>query len=362
MVEQVTPREFGVQRAAKLNALFDEKLSLAGGTMTGSLIVRTGASQGTANVAGDDIVVDGDGDSGVTVFSGNTNDGSYIYADDGSNVQCSMTYDHNVDLWRLLTGGSVTTQVQFDANGVVFNDGGLAALNARFEGDTIDHLFFLDSGNDSVHIGNSLLTGAGVGDAVMANAKKLRWINNAGTSSANQHIFTDTDDRLKMEDVDGSRLIAPALETKIATTSGTAHDFTGIPAGVRRIVIAFEGVSLSGTDHFLVQLGDSGGFETTGYVSTSIATTGAGGGSNTSNTTGFAIYSGAAANVLSGHMTLTRQDGSHLWVCSHSGKVGTTGAVIGGGDKTLSGELTQVRLTRTGSNTFDAGSVNIIYE
>jgi hypothetical protein len=53
---------------------------------------------------------------------------------------------------------------------------------------------------------------------------------------------------------------------------------------------------------------------------------------------------------------------SHLWISSHSGAGNTTEVKTGGGNKTLSGELTQIRLTRTGTNTFDAGSVNIMYE
>jgi hypothetical protein len=149
--------------------------------------------------------------------------------------------------------------------------------------------------------------------------------------------------------------------TPQATTSGTDIDFTGIPSGVNRITVVFNGVSLSGTDNLLVQLGDSGGIENTGYVSTSGQTVSGASGDVNNSTAGFIINMGNAARLFSGHMVLTRIDGN-TWIASHSGKAETTRAVSGGGDKTLSATLDRVRITRSGTNTFDAGSANIFYE
>jgi len=143
----------------------------------------------------------------------------------------------------------------------------------------------------------------------------------------------------------------PTIGTEQATTSGTAIDFTGVPAGTTRIDIAFDGVSLSDTDNFLVQLGDAGGFETTGYAanSDSIATT-----------SGFNIANIWAGSTTTGPMRLTHM-GGNSWVSNHQVYQWTTRYVDGAGAKTLSGELTQIRVTRDGTNTFDAGVVNIIY-
>lgn len=144
-----------------------------------------------------------------------------------------------------------------------------------------------------------------------------------------------------------------------ATTSGTAIDFTSLPAGLNRITIIFDGVSLSGTDRVLVQLGDSGGFETTSYLSQSGKISDS---TRHTNTTGFAINIDVAAAIRLGHMVLTRIT-SNTWVSSHT--VGDTvdGEVaVGAGSKTLSAELDRVRITRTGTNTFDAGQINIFYE
>lgn len=148
------------------------------------------------------------------------------------------------------------------------------------------------------------------------------------------------------------------VSTAQATTSGTAFDFTGIPADVNRITLILSGVDLSGTDSFLVQIGDSGGIETTGYVSASFNRSGSG-----NSTAGFIIFrNNESADPMSGSMVLTRITGN-VWVASHAlGEVALALGCAGGGNKTLSDTLDRVRLTRSGTNTFNAGQVNIFYE
>ncbi len=152
---------------------------------------------------------------------------------------------------------------------------------------------------------------------------------------------------------------ALARETAIATTSGTAHGWTGIAAGANRITIIPNGVSMSGTDHLLIQIGDSGGYETASYTSGSFNTDGTAVTRYTS-TSGFIVGINDAARAVHGNITLTREDGNK-WVSSHSVEL-ESGESFGGGSKTLSAELDRIQITRTGSNTFDAGSVNIFVE
>ncbi len=150
------------------------------------------------------------------------------------------------------------------------------------------------------------------------------------------------------------------FETAQATTSGTAFDFTGLPGGVSRVVVIFDGVSLSGTDEFLVQLGTSAGFTTTGYVASS-HTSGSGGGASVNSTSGFISYSNNAARLSMSIMEIINISGN-TWVASHAGRIGDAIGLNGGGNVTLASTLTQVRITRTGSNTFDLGQVNIAYQ
>jgi hypothetical protein len=151
--------------------------------------------------------------------------------------------------------------------------------------------------------------------------------------------------------------------TAVASTSGTSIDFTSIPSWVKRITVMFYGVSTSGTSIIQLQLG-AGSVTTSGYIS-------AGGNYNNANTTGVAngtsgvylLNAGNAANTYYGHATFTTL-GSNIWVASGVLAVGSaTNIVSFGGGITLGGTLDRVRFTTVnGTDTFDAGSINILYE
>ena len=145
------------------------------------------------------------------------------------------------------------------------------------------------------------------------------------------------------------------------STSGTAIDFTGIPAGVKRITVMFNGVSTNGSSSPLVQLGTSGGIVTSGYGGSGslIAST-----VTTQNfTTGFGERSQDPAAVRTGSWTITNFSGN-TWVCA--GVLGRSDGActsVTGGTVTLGGVLDRVRITTVnGTDTFDAGSINILYE
>lgn len=150
----------------------------------------------------------------------------------------------------------------------------------------------------------------------------------------------------------------PTVVTAQATTSGTVIDFTSLPTFVSRIIVNFNGVSLNATDDILVQIGDSGGLGTTGYLGTSSFS----GGSSTNATGGFPIRIQGAASAVSGQMFLTKVSTTE-WVSSHNVRVASSAIVHGGGNKALAtGPLDRVRITTIGGSTFDAGSVNIVYD
>lgn len=149
--------------------------------------------------------------------------------------------------------------------------------------------------------------------------------------------------------------------TSQASTSGTNIDFTAIPSWVKRITVMFNEVSGSGTSFRLVQLGTgSTTYTTSGYLATTsaIATTV----NTTSSTAGFIMYQDNASYVLTGHMVITNISGN-IWVSSHTGKIATTITTLGGGSVTLGAALTAVRITTVnGTDTFDAGTINVLYE
>jgi hypothetical protein len=152
------------------------------------------------------------------------------------------------------------------------------------------------------------------------------------------------------------------LSTSQATTSGTSKDFTGIPSSVNKIIVMTNAVSSNGTSPFMIQLGTSGGFVTSGYVCTADAFTTALNGAEFTN--GFALGDTVgAAQALHGISIITRVSGN-TWVFSSTCAISNSkGLSIGGGSINLGAEITQLRYTTAGgANTFDAGSVNIIYE
>jgi hypothetical protein len=155
--------------------------------------------------------------------------------------------------------------------------------------------------------------------------------------------------------VENLGLLGPTLATEQATTSGTSKDFTGIPAGVKRITVMFRGVSTNGASAYLVQLGDSGGIETTGYLSGSLTS---------SFTTGFGIASGGAGDISHGSIVLSLENPSTFsWVASGAVYPGAGSTLSCAGSKSLSAELTQIRVTTVnGTDAFDAGAINISYE
>jgi len=151
------------------------------------------------------------------------------------------------------------------------------------------------------------------------------------------------------------------LATAVASTSGTAIDFTNLPPWVKKITVMFQGTSHSATANILVQLGTgSTTYTTSGYLAATVNCENAGS-TTSSSTAGFIVFTSAAAAIISGHMIITNISGNN-WVSSHTTKRNTTNLVFGGGDVSLGAVLTAVRITTTSTDTFDAGSVNILYE
>ena len=149
----------------------------------------------------------------------------------------------------------------------------------------------------------------------------------------------------------------------VATTSGTSVDFTGIPSWVKRISIMLAGVSTNGISNLMVQIGDSGGIEVTGYLGAENTSTGA---TSAQNSTGFNIKSGGvAASIAHGIVTLDLfESATNTWAqVGNIALSNTTQVGVSGGSKALSAQLDRVRLTTAaGTDTFDAGAVSLLLE
>lgn len=154
-----------------------------------------------------------------------------------------------------------------------------------------------------------------------------------------------------------------ASSTAVTASTQTSIDFTNIPSWVKRITVMINGLSGSGSSDWLFQIGDSGGIEATGYLGSG-SIIGSASVTTTSFTTGFGFASGGTtAKIWQGALRITNITGN-TWVADGVfGRSDTTNTATVGGGKTLTDVLTQVRVTHVnGTDTFDAGSINILYE
>jgi hypothetical protein len=146
--------------------------------------------------------------------------------------------------------------------------------------------------------------------------------------------------------------------TAVASTSGTSIDFTGIPSWANRITVMFNGVSTSVTSNILIQLGSTT-FTTSGYAGQASSGTVA-----AYNSAGFTLTASiTAVSTLNGIATIANVSGN-IWVEAGAlGNTATNSVNVSGGSVSLAGTLDRVRITTVnGTDTFDAGSINIMYE
>lgn len=148
------------------------------------------------------------------------------------------------------------------------------------------------------------------------------------------------------------------LATAQNTTSGTAIDFTGIPSWVKRITVMFNGVSTNGTSAFIVQLG-AGSVASSGYLSSSSY------GTTAINTTaGMIAASNLTSATLQTGLFMASNITGNTWISSATvgANAGAASIAASIGSVALSGTLDRIRITTASGDTFDAGSVNILYE
>ena len=161
------------------------------------------------------------------------------------------------------------------------------------------------------------------------------------------------------------RATALVSGTSQASTSGTSIDFTGIPSWVKRVTVMFSGVSTNGSGTIWLQTG-SGSIVTTGYSSMSLTANSSGAAAGSSTSSAILVnLTGSATSTSYGTFVLTLlNSATNLWVANGSTADTTnTRTTSTQGGSTLSGALDRIRITTsTGTDTFDAGSINILYE
>lgn len=193
-------------------------------------------------------------------------------------------------------------------------------------------------------------SGATLGDLDAQLALKAPLVNPAFTNpTATTQSAQDNSTKVATTAyVDGKMVLRTAVNA-----TGTSIDFTGIPSWAKRITVMFNGVSTNGSSLILMQLG-SGSIQTTGYISSA--------GASTSTIGLLQTNAQTAADTYYGISQLGLMD-TNKWVNSSIVKRQGSADSFGGGSKTLSAILDRVRITTVnGTDTFDAGQINIMYE
>jgi hypothetical protein len=230
--------------------------------------------------------------------------------------------------------------------------GNIVATNVQ---DAIDELDTEKAGLSA----NNTFTGSNDFQDITATSIENTPIGASTPSTANVTALTATSIA-----IGANNIRAIILGTAQATTSGTSKDFTSIPSWVKKITMMFAAFSTNGASPPLVQLGTSSGIESTGYVG---AGSNIAGGVGTLNyTTGAGIGAATSAGyTFNGILSICLVDSAtNTWVISGIfGQSGINQTATCGSSKSLSATLDRIRLTTVnGTDTFDAGSINILYE
>ena len=236
-------------------------------------------------------------------------------------------------------------------------DGVVQAGNFTVSGSTIDFGVAIPSTstNDFIfHYGTGLITTPADGTVGLAQ------LSATGTKDATTFLRGDN--------TFATVSAGFTLGTQVSA-SGTSVEFTSIPSTARMIVINTDGLSFTGAgnSNLTMVLGDSGGYETSGYKSTAVYL---------STNSGEASPGGAGAtgdiilalnpaenNTYHGQIILTCQDTTNnTWNYSSFASLYSAGYIqAGAGVKSLSGTLDRIKLAYAGGQSFDAGTANIMY-
>jgi hypothetical protein len=149
------------------------------------------------------------------------------------------------------------------------------------------------------------------------------------------------------------------LGTAQATTSGTSIDFTGIPSWVKRITVMLNGVSITAAVNVSIQVGNGSNI-TTGYTANYMWGSTATLSTSSTITTGFTIPVQSASDNIIGRLVIDKISDFN-YVASGNFFMNSANQATVAGSISLGSVLDRIRIS-INSSTFDAGSVNIMYE
>lgn len=348
-----------------------------GTTWYDNIIVRLGSAVGTLTTRGDMLTKDAAGlarlavGTGYTILGSDGTDPSWgviglLGYSSGLGLSLDVDTDHdvlvavgeatdsaNASILKLLTG--ITKQI--DAIWAVGDDAG-GLFSGTVAADTVYHFFLIQKDSD------------GTIDAGFDTSVTAANIPTGYTAYSNiGYCWTDASSNILGLIGAKNNGKVNSLYAPIPTTSGTIREIPYIPPWVKRITLWGRDLSCTAGSEFMVQLGDSGGLETTGYDSIDVAIDNVLAISLVAVTTGLVMTNSnliPAATPYTGKMTIELYDpANNTWLShaiGHAWDGATRVTVNATGAKSLTGTLDKMRFTTVGANTFDLGSFNLSLE
>lgn len=259
---------------------------------------------------------------------------------------------------------SISGAATFKLDGLAVKDLKIANDTDVATGDIVDKGVYLVRYDTALDGGNGawVLLNPSINSLVVADFAAAAVVTEAeGLDSSDNDTSLPTTAAVK--DYVDDRLIT--LGTDAATTSGASVTFSGIPATAKQITVSWRRGSTNGTGAIGIQIGDSGGLETSGYAGNLMAPSPGGLDPSPWSASALVVNSGVASGSLydmSATLTLVNAS-TNTWQIAITA-VNDQGsnlqrAYISNGSKSLSGVLDRVALIT--ANTFDAGNANIAY-
>jgi hypothetical protein len=289
------------------------------------------------------------GDTGITSVNGTATAPSITGADTNTGIV------YGTDTLSLATGGTTAVTVGSSQNV------GVGTSSPSFDiGSGID----VERTGDTAVVRAYRTDASTLGGISLIGANSTNGIYSAGAKAV--IIYTNETERMRIA-ADGivtgtAGNLMLVSGTAITSATGASLDFPSIPSWVKRITISLNSISFAASGAAVVRLGVSNTLVTTGYVAARVGFTTTPAMVYTAVTDGVASFgTTVAAAAATGQIVITNLTGNQ-WVAS--GQVTrttdnvympTTGSI------TLAGTLTNLSVVAT-TSTFDAGSVNIMYE
>ena len=250
--------------------------------------------------------------------------------------------------------GSANTVLSTDGTDVSYSQ----VSGAMIANDAIDSQHYADGSIDTAHIANNAVDETKLKDALIADFTEVT------VTASDSIIFGDATDsgNTKRDTVQGILDLASGggftQTAEVATTSGTTASITGIPSGVKLVILMLNNVS-NGTGDMKIRIGDSGGIETSSYDTKGLDIQSSAG-THTDATDGWLIEEQVGGGCsFTGQIFFTLQDAANNhWVATGNFQNGLSYGFTGG-DKALSAELTQLQIVS--GTTLDAGTINALY-